>query len=444
MYKQFYITRGAAMVQVRNKEKLWCGLLLWSAALAGPVPNALAADPDIEARFREGMEALEDEKLKSAASAFQNILNQDPSLNRAKLELALAYYRSLRYEDAEQLAQEVLDDPLTPAEVRVTVLAFLAQVRHDSEQYGQKHNFSPFVSGGVMHDSNINVGPTNADIRIGDTPATLTESSLKQSGNAGIVDLGFNHLYQSDKRVELGERTGMLVWQSGADVYWRKYHDYGDYDIAVASFNTGPAVLLLRHWRAGVQLRSNYLNLGGHSLGWFNSVNPTVTWQLNNAELSWDTIYTRRFYHKDADSGREGDYVATGLDYGRYFNNRRVAATGGLRLIKFFADDDQYGYTGFQVSAGLSTETYPDATAYLRGRYGYYDYDGQDEQFGKTREENEYVVTAGLTHSFVEPEDLFKGWVANLFWERTENDSNIGDVYSYKRYQTMLSLTRTF
>jgi hypothetical protein len=236
----------------------------------------------------------------------------------------------------------------------------------------------------------------------------------------------------------------MLVWQSGADVYWRKYHDHGDYDIAVASVNTGPAVLMLRHWRASLQLRSDYLNLGGHALGWFNGVNPSITWQFNQAELNWDTVYTRRFYHKDADSGREGDYVATGLNFSRYFNNRRVATTTGARAIKFFADDDEYGYKGFQISAGVSTDTYKNGSAYARGRFGYYDYDGQDPTFDKAREEKEYVVTLGLSHQYNEPGDLLKGWVANLYWERTQNDSNIGQLYSYKRYQGMLSLSRSF
>jgi hypothetical protein len=424
---------------------MWIGLLLGAAAVGvRPIHAAPAEVPEIETQFKAGMQALQEEKLKSAVEAFRNLLDADPSLNRVKLELALSYYRSLRYEQAQQLAQEVLDDPLTPPEVRVTVLAFLAQVKRDSELYGQKHEFTPHAAFGVMHDSNINVGPNNANIRIGDTDATLTPDSLKQSGNAGVFSGGLNHLYQSGKRVELGERTGMLVWQSAADLYWRKYHDYDDYDIAVASVSTGPAVLMLRHWRAALQVRSEYLNLGHHTLGWFHSLNPSITWQFNNAELNWDTIYTHRFYDRDIDTGREGDYVATGLNYGRYLNNRRVALTAGARLIKFMADDDQFGYKGSQLNAGISTETYKNGSAYARGRYGYYDYDGKDITFGKAREEKEYVVTLGLSHKYDEPGDLLKGWVANLYWERTENDSNIGQLYSYKRYQSMLSVSRNF
>ena len=432
------------MVQVITKANFWLGVLLGVFVVARSVAAEPVGNPAIEAQFKQGMQALKDDELKSAIQAFSNILTTDPELNRAKLELALAYYRSLRYENAQKLAQEVLDDPLTPPEVRVTVLAFLAQVKRDSARYGQKHEYTPFITGGIMHDSNINVGPTNANIRIGDTDRPLTPSSLKQVSNAYVINVGLNHLYQSGRRVELGQRTGMLVWQSGVNLYGRKYYGHGDFDIGVASVNTGPAVLMLRHWRASLQFRSDYLTLGDHALGWFNSLNPSMTWQYNNAELTWDAIYTHRSYDKAVDSPREGEYLATGLDFGRYFNNRRVAATVGSRLIKFIADSDEFGYQGVQFSAGISTDTYKNGSAYARGRVSYYDYDGKDSTFLKTREEKEYVTTLGLSHEFNEPGDLFKGWVANLFWERTENDSNIDELYSYKRYQGMLSLSRQF
>ncbi|WP_207891801.1 tetratricopeptide repeat protein [Thiogranum longum] len=119
-------------------------------------------DPEVEATFQEGIGALQEERLKTAIRAFSKILDINPRLHRAKLELALAYYRSLRYEKAEKLAKEVLDNPATPPEVRVTILAFLAQVKRDSQQYGQKNAFKPFISGGVMHDSNVNVGPNDS------------------------------------------------------------------------------------------------------------------------------------------------------------------------------------------------------------------------------------------------------------------------------------------
>lgn len=433
------------MVQAITKIKKVLGVLMGTVLLAGPVAATDPMEnPELESLFQEGMDALQDERLKSAIQTFSKILDTEPELHRAKLELALAYYRSLRYEDAEKLAKEVLDDPVTPPEVRVTILAFLAQIKRDSEQFGQKRSYTPFISAGIMHDSNANVGPTSAGIRVGDIDLSLTPSSLSRSDNAYVFNVGVDDLYQSGRRVEFGERTGMLVWQSGASLYSRKYNELRDYDLAVASINTGPAVLMLRHWRASLQYRAEYLMLGGGALGWFNSITPSVTWQFDNGELNWDAIYTRRFYHRDIDTGREGDYLGTGVTLGRYFNNRKVAATAGARLIEFIADDDQYGYTGWQINVGASTDMWHNGTAYARGRVSGYVYDGKDSLFNKDRDDLEYLTTIGVTHEYKDKEDLLRNWVVNIFWQRTHNDSNIGELYSYKRYQMMFNMSRSF
>lgn len=432
------------MVQVMACARMWIGVLLGMTLLAGAGSAMSVEDAELEAQFSEGMEALNDNRLKSAIRAFSRILDREPALHRARLELALAYYRSMRYEDAEKLAQAVLDDLNTPPEVRVTVLAFQAQVRRDAEQFARKNHVSGSLAAGFMHDSNVNAGPSQLNIRVGDTPASLTPASVSRSDNAYVLNGGIDHLYKSGKPVEVGERSGMLLWQSGASLYSRQYHTYDDFDLVIASLNTGPALLMLRNWRASLQLKSDYLTLGDRALGWFNSVNPSFTWQFRDGELNWDAIYTRRFYHRDIDKGREGDYLATGATLGHYFDQRRIAATAGGRAIKFFADDDEFGYNGFELNGGISSDTYRNGTAYARYRFSYFSYDGNDPLFGKDREDLEYRATIGLTHTFNEPEDLLKDWVVNGFWERTRNNSNIGQLYSYNRTQLMLMLSRGF
>jgi len=438
------ITKIKHITNIKRYQGAMLGLALVFAMQPFALAQTTGPNPEVEAKFREGLTALQEQRLKSAIRAFSQILDIDPQLHRAKLELALAYYRSLRYEEAEKLAKEVLDNPATPPEVRVTILAFLAQVKRDSERFGQKNSFKPFISAGVMHDSNVNVGPSDARIRVGDVDLSLTPSSLAKSDNAYVVNAGLDHLFQSGKRIDIGERTGMLVWQTGASVYSRKYNKFGDFDLAVASLSTGPAVLMLRHWRASLQVRSDYMELGGHALGWFNSLTPSITWQFDNREVTWDAIYTRRAYHRKIDRGREGDYIATGVSLGQYFNNRKMVVTAGARAVKFFADDDQFGYLGGQFNAGISTDTWHNGSAYARGRASVFQYDGRDSLFDKARDDIEYRTTVGLVHEYKDEGDLLKDWVVNLFWERTYNDSNIGDLYSYIRNQWTLSLSRSF
>jgi len=91
------------MVQVMACARMWIGVLLGMTLLAAAGSAMSVEDAELEAQFSEGMDALNDNRLKSAIRAFSRILDREPALHRARLELALAYYRSMRYQDAEKL-----------------------------------------------------------------------------------------------------------------------------------------------------------------------------------------------------------------------------------------------------------------------------------------------------------------------------------------------------
>ncbi len=422
------------MVQVVKSVKVWCQSFV-AAALLTSASTGFAMNPEdeakVDARFLQGIDDLKDEKLKSAIETFSSILNENPGLHRAKLELALAYYRSLRYAKAEKLANEVLDDSLTPPEVRVTILAFLAQVKRDTEKYGRGSKWTPSISLGLMHDTNVNVGPNNDLIRPGDVDTgtiSLTPASFKQADNASVVTAGIDHIFQSGRQVEWGEATGMLVWQTGLNGYARTYYHEKDFNLGVVSFSTGPGMLLLNHWRASLLFKSDYLSLGNHTLGWFNSLVPSVTWQMINSEVTWDAIFTHREYDREEDRGREGNYFSSGFSAGRYFDNRRVVATAGGRFSKLRTRDESFGYFSTQFDVGLSIDTWPNGSVFGTGRITDYAYSGNAPGFSEKRREQEYKVTFGLQHEFKEEQDLLRNWAVTLFFEYNRNDSNVNVV----------------
>lgn len=191
--------------------RLLIGGLLMGAFSAAAVAQTDGAAADAnEELFKKGMQALEDDRLKSAMEAFHSILSNQPSLHRARLELAVAYYRAFRYEEAQKLAQEVLDDPTTPPEVRVTILAFLAQVKQDQESFAVRHHVEPSISLGYMYDSNVNVGPASDVVQIGDQTLTLLDGR-ERTDNAVVLGAGVAHRYQPGKTFEFGERTAVFL-----------------------------------------------------------------------------------------------------------------------------------------------------------------------------------------------------------------------------------------
>lgn len=416
-------------------------LSMLATGWVGVAVPALAAVPgDEEAVFKEGMEALEDDRLKTAIKAFQSILSQQPGLHRARLELAVAYYRSLQYEEARKLAQQVLDDPQTPPEVRVTVLAFLAQIQKDEQAAALRHEFKPSISLGMMYDSNVNVGPST-DIVEEIPGATLSAASLKQSDNAVVLAAGLAHKFQPGTTYQIGERTASFLWQSQANLYHRAYNDLDDFDLTVLSAGTGPALVVLRHWRANLALNVDRIWLGSDELAWFTSLNPAVTWQFENGELTWDATLTDRRYDDSADDGREGTYKATGVALGRYFNQRKVAGQVGARLLDFSADNDRFGNDGYELLAGVIVKAWPNGTLFGRVNYRDVEYDAIEPGFTEARDETERRIAAGFQHDF--KSGHLDKWSINGGIQYTDNSSNIS-IYDYDRRQITLNLGRTF
>ncbi|MAY42127.1 MAG: hypothetical protein CMI05_07465, partial [Oceanospirillaceae bacterium] len=142
------------------------GSILSGVVLSVMASSVIAADTteeqfDPEAFFKQGMKEREEGAPYKSIESFQTILSNKPALHRARLELAVAYMQTLQYQEAEQQAQAVLDDPQTPPSVRVSILAFLAQLKKDAEQLIPQHDHKFNLSAGILFDSNVNVGPSS-------------------------------------------------------------------------------------------------------------------------------------------------------------------------------------------------------------------------------------------------------------------------------------------
>lgn len=408
---------------------------------------AFAASQENEALFKQGMQALEDDRLTTAIESFHSILSNQPSLHRARLELAVAYYRAYKFDEAEKLAQQVLDDSATPPEVRVTILAFLAQVKQDKAAAAVRHQFKPSVGLGYMYDSNVNVGPSTDVVQLGDQTLTLLPGSTERSDNATIFNLDLRHRYQPGKTFEVGQRTAVFLWQNELSLYHREYSSEDEFNLTVLSASTGPAWVVLRHWRANIDFRADYIWLSNSELGIFTSLNPAVTWQFTDGELTLDAYITDRDYEdgrpvsEGGDGGREGTYIAAGPSLGRYFNQRKVAAQIGMRLIDFNADAERFAYDGYELYAGVNVKTWEGGSVYGRTALRDVDYEGFEPGFGQSRDEQEKRFAIGFRHEF--KDGAWDKWAIGGDIQYTNNDSNIS-IYDYDRRQIQLNVGRTF
>ena len=103
---------NAHKAETTGSLKLTCLSLM--LALAGLSSATAQEAVDTEKLFKEGIFLREQGQVFSSIEALETVLSNNPALNRARLELAVAYYRALNYDQANQQAQKVLDDPKTP------------------------------------------------------------------------------------------------------------------------------------------------------------------------------------------------------------------------------------------------------------------------------------------------------------------------------------------
>ena len=103
------------------RRRQWISALALAAAASLPsAGRAQASGPDqaaasgdnaadaTEARYRLGLYQRETGSPYSAIETLEGLLTANPTLNRARLELAVAYYRTLNYAKARAQAELVL------------------------------------------------------------------------------------------------------------------------------------------------------------------------------------------------------------------------------------------------------------------------------------------------------------------------------------------------
>ena len=116
--------------------------------------------------FDSAMKERDSGKIYDAIEKFEYILSRRPSLNRARLELAVSYHRASQYDDAMREFQTVLDDPETPEKVRLAILAYLGQISSDELKPESEHSFSYYTKVGALYNSNINFAPLRGSVNI--------------------------------------------------------------------------------------------------------------------------------------------------------------------------------------------------------------------------------------------------------------------------------------
>ena len=256
-------------------------LLLATVVCAATSGSVLAEEPDaVQKMFEAAMDDRESGKIYDAIKIFENILATNPYLNRARLELAVAYHEASLYEKAIEQFQIVLDDDETPESVRLAILAYIGQLYSDELEPEGSHHFSQYAKAGLIYNSNINVVPGVGNIIVNGREFFLPSEEISSFGSD--IVLSASHRYRRKKPFNVDGARTTFEWQSQASLSSNLYTETSDFNLNIVSADSGPAFISAGRWLGAIPFRIDYVNLGHSSLATAFSVNPYINFDMGN------------------------------------------------------------------------------------------------------------------------------------------------------------------
>ncbi len=406
-------------------------------AYAAETPaNTELSDEDAQLLFELAMEQRDSGKIYTAIEKFEDILNRRPSLNRARLELAVSYHRASQYDKALAQFQAVLDNPDTPEKVRLAILAYLGQLTSDELKPASDNSFSYYTKAGLLYNSNINFAPLRGSVE-------YNIPDGKDTASPGLdTFFSASHRYRDNRPFNVDGAATHFEWQSQLSWTGNNYTRQSDYNVNTLSASTGPAFISTGRWRGAINLQIDQTFFGNSTLGTFTSINPLITFDLGNYRgVTVEASYSNNDFARSEDQGRDGNSLLAGAAYSTLLGGVDNGLETGFRLMKQTADDDQYGFDRGEIYFGGFAGYDPKSSFYLNINFKQYKFDAADIVSGTVRDEIESLYTIGYNRDI--SEGLLEGWSLNTHISFTKNNSNV-DAFSYERTLLAVNLARYF
>jgi hypothetical protein len=333
---------------------------------------------DVALRYAAAATRLGD--YEAAITALQRILFFNPSLDPARLELGVLYYRLGSYGAAREYLEQARTGGNLTEEQRARVDDYLQRVA----ALDTRHRFAGQVIAGFQHQTNANLGPASPDIRAGGGTAVLSDQFVKKADQnlfaTGSAVYSYDLQDQDQSAIEV---TGVA--------YASRYFRVHRLDLDYFEATVGPRTTLGRFGLEGFSVRPyailNYVLLGEdpfyHSYGAGLDTSKALT-----PDLVARVVYEHRERNFEDSPDRATSRLLTGhtdggtvgLQYALADNQR---LTGTLAMVREagrtpFTSDLQYGgLVTWEVAYAGPVGSLPWLTALSVGRL-WYQYDAPD------------------------------------------------------------------
>ena len=404
--------------------------------------NMEALPEEWQSMFRQAVELRDNGKLYEAIAEFKSLLALQPTLHRARLELAVAYYRAARYEQALKEAEDVLFDPNTPREVKKTIRYFMETINQTVlAENNIRNDYSGSLSINLGFDDNASVGPETETFLINGGTLTIDPESLAQEDNFYAIQARIGHNYRFKGSVPVGAKPAQLLWQSSANLYHKGYEKLTDYSVQIASISTGPALVSRSNWRTGLSMQLDYLRLGYSDLAFYYGVTPYYTFVKGKTDYSVRAQWQSASFFNEEDKDRNGDRIGAGFDLAHRIG-QRTNVQAGVGFYQQGAEVEKQKYDISEIFLGGIIVPTNRWNFLLRGYYRELEYKGEEPLFDIARSDEQLRIFGSVAYNFGN-ESFFQKWSVGLKGSYTDNSSNI-EIYTYDRMEILLDFTRQF
>lgn len=403
---------------------------LYSCLALQPISAEELTDPDV--LFKKAMKYRENGDIFTSIEIFQTILNNQPALNRARLELAISYHLTRRYDDAKIQLIKVLKDPTTPDEVKLSITAYLAQLSADINSLPERSKSSFYLSLGALNNSNLGL---SHDL----------QGASEESSSGAHVMLSYSNRSRSSQPFQIRNKLVDFEWLTQATAYNKTYTSgSSDFNLSVLSLNTGPALIADKSWRAAFNFKLDKLNFGNHAYAEYTGINPFFTYTLlPDFEITFENNTVQRDYNHTQEQGLQGTMTNWNIDLAKFYSKQLIGLQTGVRYHDNGAEEGYLHYTGVEFYLGGQMPAWDNARTYLTLSSRDYRYKAIDtvSNFTEKRSDTELLAVLGVSHNF--RSGSLKSWTLNAEYTFTNNNSNLDEI-DYERNTVELNMRRYF
>lgn len=355
-----------------------------------------AGDPDFDTVL--GIAANETSQFTRAVFALERVLSVQPGNSRARAELGRALFALGDNQAARQVLQETKRDGIPPEAAR-KIDEFLQAI--DRNEEAARSSIKVYVEAGIGMDSNINSGPSNANVAVpalGGLVLTLASTSVKLKDTFYSLGAGVSGRYVIDPRLSL------IASASGN---YRFNNDYNDFDTNQFDVSAGASYKVDKDEFTAVA-----------QVGTFAADNRTARDQRGvvgewthrpDAASQWTTYLQLSTLRYPGQNLRDANRYVMGTSYAKAFRGGLLAFGGVYAGIEAerAAGVAHLGHRLAGLRAGLQQSVNADVDVFANMGYEERRYGGADPLFLRIRRDRQTSLNLGLT------------WVPFVSWRVT-------------------------